>query len=291
MTTDWTDLRCLIAVAEAGSLTRAARTLNISIATMTRRLNSLEGALNLKLVVRSVVGASLTPDGVRVHAFAASGAAEFDQIERIAAALRGGHWTDPIRVSATEPMITDVLAPALPILWQRQPGLVIHMNVSNDIASLDRREADIAVRLARPAGNSLVARRLPNIEFGCFAAASYVGQRDPKKIKLRDERVLAFDDGYGDISELAWIAAAKLDARVCMRTGSTNAQIHAVQSGAGIAMLPVAFPRRWGLVPIAGPKIRARACWMVFHRDLSRIAAVREVRDWIAVACSKIFDG
>ena len=63
----------------------------------------------------------------------------------------------------------------------------------NDVVSLSAREADVAVRLAKPVGDSLVARRLPSLEMGLFASREYLAGRRPAGIDLRGERLLGFD--------------------------------------------------------------------------------------------------
>src|SRR5260221_1405109 len=113
----WDDLRCFIAVADAGTLSAAARRAGLSVATVGRRLDAFEAALGLRLVDRSPDGAELTGSGRKVLTLARAGADQLSQIERMATALRQGEWSNPVRITATEPIVSEVLAPALPMLW------------------------------------------------------------------------------------------------------------------------------------------------------------------------------
>jgi DNA-binding transcriptional LysR family regulator len=261
----WDDLRIFLAVADTGSLSAAARRTGCSVPTATRRISALERVLALRLVVRSPRGVTLTEDGTRIQALARSGAASFADVELFAAARRAPGGAQPVRVSATEPVITDILAPALPQLWAHHPELRIRLRSTTAVESLTLGEADIAVRLARPSGDSLIARRLPSITFGLYASRSYLGRRSPSGLDLRRERLLGFDDSYGPIAEVRWFETAGLTDALALRTSSTRALLRACAAGAGIALLAVAVARgEPGLVAIAAPSpIPTRPVWLV----------------------------
>jgi DNA-binding transcriptional LysR family regulator len=215
-----------------------------------------------------------------------------DDVDRLAAGLRASDWPEPVRVSATEPFISEILAPALPRLLAVAPELRIDLSATTNVVSLAAREADVAVRFARPVGDSLVARRLPSLELGLFAARTYLAGRRPAAVDPRHERLLGFDASYGRIAEVAWMEDAGLAAAVAVRSSSTRALLNATAAGAGIALLPrllaAALP---DLVEIPAPlPIPQRAVWLVTHRDLRRARPLRLVRDWIAEAFRSAHD-
>ncbi len=280
----WTDLSYLITVAAAGSLSGAAQDLGVSISTVARRLDALEHDLELRLTDRRRDGVRLTTHGQQIVALAAGVGMEVAKIERAAAALRSGEATEPVRITATEMVVADILAPALPLLWQRAPKLRVELSTRADIVSLAAREADLAVRMVRPVGDSLVARRLPLIRLGLYASRSYLAGRDPAALAVRDERLLLDDESYGRIPELRWMEEAGLAAR--LRTGSTRALLRTAVAGAGIALLPEAFAKHESVliaVPPPSP-IPPRTPWIVMHRDLKKAAPIRAAADWIEAA-------
>ena len=283
---DWDDVRVFCAAAQARTLSAAARRLGSSVATVGRRIDALEAALGVRLFHRSPSGVALTTPGRVLLERAALAAAAMDDVDRLAAGLRASDWPDPIRVSATEPFVSEVLAPALPRLLAVAPELRIDLASTTTVVSLAAREADIAVRFARPVGDSLVVRRLPSLEFGLFAARSYLAGRRPTALTLPRERWLGFDASYGRIPEVAWMEDAGLAAAVVVRSSSTRALINAAVAGAGIALLPRLLAGQCaGLVEIPAPRpIPARPVWLVTHRDLRRARPLRLVRDWIADA-------
>ncbi|MFM7144237.1 MAG: LysR family transcriptional regulator [Alphaproteobacteria bacterium] len=280
---NWDDLRVFRSVAEARTLSAAARRLGISVATVGRRIAALEESLRVRLVDRAPSGVSLTPTGRILFERAAAAADAMDGVDRLAAALNATDWVGPVRVSATEPFISDLLAPALPGLLSEEPGLRIDLVSSTELVSLSAREAEIAVRLARPVGDSLVARRLPSLAMGLFASRQYLGARRPAAIDLRRERLLSYDTSYGRIPEVAWLEEAGLSTAVSVRSSSTRALLNATSAGAGVALLPSRLARsRPELVEIPAPRpIPSRPVWVLTHRDLRRVRPLHVVRDWI----------
>jgi DNA-binding transcriptional LysR family regulator len=283
---DWDDLRVFRAVAGAPTLTAAARHLGASVATVARRIDALEATLGFRLLDRSRAGVRLTTRGRAVFARAALAGDAVDDVARLAASLLTSAWPDPIRISATEPIVSDILAPALPKLLAAAPDIRVDLSSSTDVVSLAGREADVAVRLARPVGDSLVVRRLPPFDLGLFAAKSYLAGRRPADLDLRRERLLGFDASYGRIAEVAWMEKSGLADAVVVRSSSTRALINATRAGAGIGLLPQFLVRSDPtLLEIPGPTpMPSRPAWLVTHRDLRHARPLQIVREWISGA-------
>jgi DNA-binding transcriptional LysR family regulator len=153
------------------------------------------------------------------------------------------------------------------------------------VVSLASRDADIAVRMSRPEGNSLIARKLPEISQGLFASVTYLGERKASEIDLSQERLIVFDDSYGRLPEMDWLSQMGLISAVAIRTPSIRAMLNSAISGGGIALLPAPFARRAGLteIPLEG-MIPSRAPWIVCHRDTRRLPNVAKVYGWIVDA-------
>ncbi len=280
---DSEDLKLLLMLDERGSLSAVARQLGLAVSTIARRLEGLEATLGLRLLDRRANGVRLTGDGSRIAALAAPLVDQAAQIGRAAAALGASSAAGSVTISATEFIVTEVLAPALPQLWQSAPGLSVTLRAQGEIVSLAAREADIALRMARPEGASLMARRIYEIELGCFASAAYLVGRDPATLMLGDERLLSYDDSYGPIAELDWVAKAGLTGAVALRTSSTRALLNATAAGAGVALLPVQFARAAGLIRLPlGLAVPIRPVWLLTHRDIRRLPAIRAAQRWIA---------
>ncbi|MEL7372888.1 MAG: LysR family transcriptional regulator [Pseudomonadota bacterium] len=112
----WDDLRAFLEVAELGSLSAAAAAMGLSAATLGRRIDALETVLGFRLMRRGPSGVALTHDGARVLELVRAGADRLGELDRLARHLAQDAIRPPIRISSTEPMVADVLAPELPRL-------------------------------------------------------------------------------------------------------------------------------------------------------------------------------
>jgi DNA-binding transcriptional LysR family regulator len=284
------DLNDLIAIRNAGTLSAAAKLRGVAISTVSRRIEMLENILKLQLVDRRADGIRLTPQGLAIAHAAEPIAEHLLRIERTAENLRDGGTQLPVRVSATEFVISDVLSPALNTLWAAGVNFPVHLQSQMDIVSLAARDADLAVRMVRPEGASLYARKLQELKLGLYATAEYLLDRKPAAIDLSSERLLIYDDSYGRLPELDWLSKTGLSQAVAMRTSSTRGLMTAALCGAGIAMLPAAIANRSAaLIEIPTPSLLpTRQPWLIVHRDLRRLPSIRIVQNWIVSAFSMI---
>lgn len=278
----WDALRAFKAVAEKGSLSRAAAAGQLSVATLARRIDALEADLGFKLFRRGPGGVTLTSQGTRVLALVKAGAEQFDLIDRLVRAA--AEDAPPVRLSSTEPMIADILAPALPRLLEKNPRLKIELESSIELSNLNRGDADIAIRMVKPAGDTLIARRLPLIEISLFASKSYLAGRKADDVILSEEKLLWYDSAFGDIAENLWLKNRRLELMVVVRAGSVRALAAAAAAGVGIAPLPTFIARRANLVLASPERLPDRTPWLVFHRDARNDARLRAVRRWIVEA-------
>jgi DNA-binding transcriptional LysR family regulator len=283
MSIDPRDLEDLIAIGDAGTLSMAAKRRGVAISTVSRRVEALEAALGLELVDRRADGVRLTERGRAIAQAAEPLSEQLMRIQRVAESLRDGAVQVPVRISATEAVVSDVLAPALHLLWSAGADFPVHFQSQGDVVSLAGRDADLAVRMVRPEGASLYARKLAELKLGFFASQTYLRGRDPASIDLSDERLLVYDDSYGRLPELDWLNREGFTQAVGMRTGSTRGLTTAAIGGGGIAMLPYIFATRGsGLIeiPVARP-LPTRQPWLIVHRDLRRIKSIQLTQKWI----------
>ena len=283
---DWEAIRCFVAVARRGSLSEAAEELGMSIPTISRRIDSLEAQLGLKLLMRGPRGASLTEAGQAILQVAEPGARHLSQVARRARALQEGPNLPSVRISATEGVVADILAPRLASLRALDPAIAIDLEVSNDIADLNAGRTDVAIRMVRPVEDTLIARRLPPIRLGLFASPAYLGGKDLDRLVLQEEHLLWLDRSYGEIAENVWLKAQGLEPIIRFSTSSVRALLTAASQGVGIAPLPTYTALAAGLIEVPHRPMPDRQPWLVFHRDTKTNARLQMVRDWI-VACFK----
>lgn len=283
---DMAGIATLLGIARGGTLSAAAKREGIAVSTASRRIAGLEAALHLRLLDRRADGVRLTPDGARIAALAEPLGDQIAAIERAAAGLRAGGGPAQVRVSATESIVADILAPALPRLWAAAPGIGVQLQSQAEVVSLAGRDAELAIRMSQPQGASLLARRLPEQRLGLYASRGWLAGRDPATIDLSAGPLLAYDDSFGRLPELAWLDRLGLTHAIALRTGSTRAIVAATVAGAGIGLLAPLFIRHdHDLVELpSGGDAPVRTPWLVSHRDVRRVPAVAAVHRWILAA-------
>jgi DNA-binding transcriptional LysR family regulator len=283
---DWDDLRYFLAIARAGTLARAASALGINATTVGRRLSTLEERVHARLFDRTPEGYALTSAGRDLLRRAERMEDEALALERevLGADQR---LEGSVRVTATEMIATRFVMPRLPEFHARHPELAIELECSNRTVSLTRREADIALRLARPREENVVTRRLADIPLALYASPDYVAARglpaDPER-SLRGHCALLFAATRAFRVENAWFEVRLDGAQIALRSDSVSSLFAAAAAGAGIALLPrAAVERDRELVRIeTATAPEPRVIWQTVHEDLQKNARVRAVMAFLA---------
>lgn len=286
---DWNTVQCFVTVVQRGSLSEAGRALGLSVATLSRRIDQLESQTGAKLLRRGPNGTQLTDAGRFLYAHAEDGARHLTQLSRAARTLLDGPQQGAARITSTEMMIADVLAPNIQALHAADPTIRVELDVSNAQTDLNAGDADIAIRMVRPESETLVTRKLPTIRMGLFCSACYLGRRNQDKVRLPDERLLWLASSYGDIAENRWLLEKGLEAAVIMRASSVRALLNAAVAGVGIAPLPAHSATAAGLIELPSDGLAPRHPWLAFHRDMRKNQRMQVIRRWIIATCKSSF--
>lgn len=270
---DWEHLRHFAALASSGSLSAAARMLGVEHATVARRISALEESLGLKLVDRRGRRLTLTMEGHRVAEIITRMESDALEIDRVADGARSEPkgW---VTISAPPAFTAAVLVEPLVALQQRHPGLRINILGEIRSASLDRREADIAVRLSRPEEGDLSILKLGQIAFEPYASVTYLQQTaEPDWCFIGYDAPLDKSAQHHALEEMA------AGRRFPLLASTLEIQLAAVRAGGGIAMLPDFLAGTEKAIirvrPDAPPLLRD--VWLVVHADLKNAAPVRAV--------------
>lgn len=281
----WDLYRSFLAVLREGSLSGAARALGLSQPTIGRHVEALEQALGLPLFTRSGQGLSPTEaaEDLRPHAEAlAAGAAA---LLRTASGARAG-TRGTVRVTASEVIGAEVLPPILARLRQEHPALVIELVLTNRTEDLLRRDADIAVRMVRPAQEALVARRIGSVAVGLHAHRRYLDRCGmPESLEaLRDHAVIGFDRENAFIRGLRAQGVPLHRGLFALRTDSDLAQLAAIRAGFGIGACQLGLARRDPALVRVLPEALAIGLdtWVAMHADLRGSRRYRIVFDALA---------
>jgi DNA-binding transcriptional LysR family regulator len=270
---DWDDLRYVLAVADSGSLNRAASTLRVNRTTVLRRLNAFERRHGVRLFERLPNGYTLTQAGSEVLLAARGFENAIESIERKLA----GQDLRPeglLRITTTDTLLASVLRSPLVTFKQEYPGITIDVTAANAFADLSKRDADVAIRPAVDPPEFLVGRRVGAVAFAVYAASS--GERG-QPADLSSARWLAPDDTLAGTSVARWMREELPSVRPDIRADSLVSLRELCAAGAGLAALPCYLgdsdPR---LVRVRPPIAEmSTALWVLTHPDLARTARVR----------------
>lgn len=276
---DWTDLQFLVELARHGNLSAAARALGVTHATVSRRLGSMERKTGQPLFVRKYGRWITTPLGEQIVALATQMEAPALRIKRAMAGLLP-EIAGPVRITATEMVATELVAPALAGIRTRYPGLDVDLIVTGQNLSLARRDADIALRLGAPTQRELVRRRLGRLAYYHYAARRYLAGR-----KSDDWDYIGYCNVSPELPEVQEFERAHGSARIVLRTNLIGARRAAVQNGIGIGLLPKLIVRdEMDLVCLDAKPAVLRELWLIVHRDMRTVPRIRRCMDELTAA-------
>jgi DNA-binding transcriptional LysR family regulator len=276
---EWSDLKIFLAIARAGTLGAAARSLGQSQPTMGRRLRALETAVGHTLFQRTADGFVMTDEGNAVLEHA-------ERIEEEALAfqrrLTGSdvQLEGMLRLSSSDWFGTYMLAPALAEFSERHPKVCVELLSDGRLYSLPRREADIAFRIKPFEEPEVVSRRLLTISYALYARADAAIDLAAGGAGLR---VVTMDTAFAEMPDALWLKRVLPEAQIAMRSNSRLVQAEFCRQGSGLAVLPRPLGDRIpGIVPLdLAETPPVRETYVGYHRDLRRLSRLRALLDLV----------
>lgn len=277
---DWDDLRVFLAVARARRVAPAARALGVDATTIGRRLTRLSAQLNAALF-ETVGGERLLTDAgqalfVRAETMESTALAAIGEVTGDSRSL-SGH----VRLSVAEGFATWVLAPALPAFHRAHPDIQLDLITASGFLNPSKREADMAVMLARPRSGRLVATKLSDYRLRLYASKAYLDANGaPTRIDdLKAHSLISYVPEFIYSPELDYLGEIGTGLEPGLRSTSINIQHRLVAGGAGIGVLPAFIGERDPtLVPLlAGQREIRRTFWLVMHNDTRGLARIEAV--------------
>lgn len=152
----WLDLEVLVRAADAGSLSAAARALDLTPAAASAALKRVEAELGVALFVRSTRSLRLTGEG---ETFLEHCRRALDALRDGREALASGQAAigGTLQLSAPSDFGRNQLLPWLDAFLARYPGIQLRLQLSDRLANVYRQPVDIAIRYGEPPDSSLVA--------------------------------------------------------------------------------------------------------------------------------------
>jgi DNA-binding transcriptional LysR family regulator len=277
---DWNDLRYVLWLSRTGRIAGTARKLGVDETTVARRLKGIEALLGVRLFERHAGMLRPTDSGQVVVRRA-------EHIELDVDAVKDGVTNadsvaaGKIRLTAVPLVMNYILIPSLPALMRLHPRLRIELVADPRNLNITNREADVAVRMARPDKEyRAVARRVGTIDYAVYGTSA----------ARRPLPWITYDAEWSNLPHVRWMAKAieaDLQAEVSVVVNDSEVALNAVRAGLGRSLMPCrvgdAVP---GLCRLSGAKaVLSREMWVIVHPDLKHLARVRAVMAW----CERLF--
>jgi DNA-binding transcriptional LysR family regulator len=290
---DWNLMRSFLAVMERRTLAGAARVLGNSQPTVGRHIRQLEAQLGVALFEPSGAGMTPTPAAQRVaevgHGMLESAAAVSRHLHE-----RKQRAQSSVRISASRMVSCHLLPPVLASLQQQAASPTIELLATDELSDLLQREADIAVRLVRPAQATVVARRVGVIRFGVFASAAYLRRRGVpgNAAELSQHALIGFDRDEGMMRSMRRMGLHASRAQFSFRCDDRVVHWAAVRAGSGLGVLPTYLARRDASLKRVLPElpITPSQVWLAVHRDVRSHRHIRLVYDFLRVELARALE-
>ena len=286
---NWDDLRLFLAVARTGSISGAAKQLDVQHSTVSRRIRKFEETLGTRLLERKKGRYELTQSGENVKEASS-------RIEREVLGVDGAllgkdtQQVGPLKVAALNNMASSVLMPMFADFSKQRPQVELHIIVSNIDASLSQREADVAIRLTNTPTETLIGKRIVTVASSIYGSRSYLEQ-------LREQG-----------GEPRWIGVECCGFHKSWTRQSDSGLAHnfysddtlltqsAIREGMGVSILPCFMADTDPLLERycePNPAYNL-GLWVLLHPDLKRTARVLTFRDHMVQAINDkkdLFEG
>lgn len=274
---DWDHLRTFLVAVRTGSFRQAAEKLGVNHGTVHRAISALEKDLGTRVFDRTTSGLQLTQSGEALIEPAEEMEAQANTITRKLSGLDLVP-SGPVRLSLPPAMSHGLLSDMLSGFTLRYPEISVQCISTNRVSDLQKLETDISLRVARNVDEDVLGRKIVTFVQAVFASPGY--------LELHPDIVVSGGEGAHWITwsnHHDWIADSpfpKAEARHILP--EVSMQIEAAAKDLGLIRVPAfagdADPR---LVRVPGVPLQpGYPIWLLYHRDLRRVARVRAFVDF-----------
>ena len=289
---DWSRVQSFLAVAEHGSLSRAAKELSLTQPTLGRHVRDFETAVGFEVFHRHAKGLALTAAGAKLLAPARAMQAAMNALT-LSAEADDSAKQGVVRIASSVHVAHYVLPPIIATLREDAPDIEIVIHASDDSENLLFREADIALRMYRPHQLELVTRHIADIPIGAFATKAYLDRRGrPRAIAdLMSHDLVGYDQSPLIRDEMRRLGLDFYAARFAVRCDNQTAYWELVRAGCGIGFTQVETGRSDpNLEQLSlGLDLTPLPIWLTAHETVRRIPRVAQIWDLLAHALTARF--
>jgi DNA-binding transcriptional LysR family regulator len=283
MTMDnWDDLRYFHAVAEAGSLNGACKSLGVNHSTVFRRINSLEGKLAVRLFERRDARYILTGSGESLLARTTQIISAVDEVDRF---IVGGDQTleGSIRITAPDGFAYYSLPSLIAEFTALYPGIHIQLLASSDDFNLSRLEADIALRSTSSPPEHLVGRKLYSMPWNLYGSPEIFSQSLGRfgLRQLANYPLIGPERALLRLNPMQWLEKHADKLNFSARANTFLGMSALAREGMGLALLPADVAMGLQKVGVLERQFTSDI-WLLTHPDLRGNTRVRTCMQFLA---------
>jgi DNA-binding transcriptional LysR family regulator len=270
------DLEVLLALVRGGTLAQAAARLSADASTVFRSVQRIEKSLGQRLFERTRQGYLPSEAMSEIARHAERIEAELDAA-RAAAMAPNSEVTGRVRLTTTDSVLRGLVLPCLPALAAQHPQLQLELRSANELMSLTRRDADLALRATPKAPEHLIGRHLGPIRFVACGAKSLSPARRRKALDQHDW--IAPDEAMPEHPSVRWRRKQLPKLAPRHLVDGIVSVVDAIKAGLGVGVVPLfMLDSEPQLVALSNPLEGCESqLWLLAHpesRHLRRIAAV-----------------
>ncbi|TGE00094.1 LysR family transcriptional regulator [Methylobacterium nonmethylotrophicum] len=292
---DWDKIRIFLNVAEAGSFTKAGDDIGLSQSAVSRQISALERELKAPLFHRHARGLILTEQGDLLFRAARDMKMRLETT-RARLVETSERPSGDLKVTTTVGLGTAWLAQRVAEFLDLHPDVRVELILTNEELDLAMREADVAIRLRRPAQPDLIQRRLFTVHYHVFASLEYIKRfGEPKTIdELDKHRLVSFGgDQPSYLMATHWLATVGREGRehrtIHFTVNNISALQLAVETGAGIGILPdyVADGNEQLVQVLRDYEMPNLESYLVYAEEMRTVARVQAFRDFLVAKAQR----
>lgn len=271
------DLEIILALTRTGTLAGAGERLGVDASTVFRSIRRIERGLGQRLFERSRAGYQPVELAQTLAEHAEQVEARLEQA-RSAVQRTPEEVSGTVRITTTDTILHGMIAPALHSLATHHPLLAYELHAGNELTSLTRREADIAVRATKRPPQHLIGKHIGPIRVALYAGKGS-GIRRYQDVEAGKVAWIAPDDALPEHPSVLWRKRHHPKAAPRYRVNSILTVTELVAAGMGVGILPVflAQPRK-DLVALTDVLDECQTeLWLLTHpesRHLRRVSTV-----------------
>src|SRR5664279_883784 len=274
---DASDLEVVLALARSGTLAAAGERLGLDPSTVFRSIQRIERGLGQPLFERSRTG-YLPSEQAQVLAGHAEQMETHLESARSAVQLGPELVSGTVRITTTDTILHGLVAPALKELHATHPLLAYELHAGNELASLTRRDADIAVRATKRPPQHLVGKHIGPVRVALYAARKGSVRRFDEA-RLASGDWIAPDDALPEHPSVLWRKQHFPKVSPTYRVNSILTVMEFVVQGLGVGLLPIFLAQgQDALRALTTPLDECQTeLWLLAHpesRHLRRVSAV-----------------